>query len=83
MPTRRPDIVVEDHGSIAILRGMTDRGYDWIEANVSSEGCQPFGLGARLAEPRYVPDIIRGACDDGLVVQAGRESIVRSLTRPR
>jgi hypothetical protein len=83
MSTRRPDIVVEDHGSIAILHGMTDRGYNWIEANISNEGYQPLGLGAHLAELRYVPAIVRGACDDGLVVQAARDSIVRSLTRPR
>ena len=47
MPTRRPDIIVEDHGTIAILR--RDK---WIEANVSDAGYQQFGLGARLAELR-------------------------------
>ena len=64
----RPDIIVEHHGSIAILRGMTDAGYAWIEEHVSGEGYQPFGLGARLAEPRYVQDIIDGAEADGLLV---------------
>lgn len=66
----RPDIIVENHGTIAILRGMTDAGYAWIEEHVSGEGYQPFGLGARLAEPRYVQDIIDGAMADGLLVQA-------------
>ncbi len=66
---RRPDIIVEDHGSVALLRGMTDAGYNWIEEHVSTEGFQPFGLGARLAEPRYVPAVIDGARADGLVVR--------------
>src|SRR5262245_17232144 len=65
----RADLIVENHGSIAIIRGMTDAGYAWVEANVSSEGFQPFGLGARLAEPRYVQDIINGAEHDGLTVE--------------
>ena len=67
---KRADIIVEHHGSLAILRGMTDAGYAWIEDNVSSEGYQPFGLGARLTEPRYVQAVIDGAMADGLLVQA-------------
>jgi hypothetical protein len=70
-PPWRADIIVEDHGSIIVLRGMTDAGYSWIEANVSGDGYQPFGLGARLAEPRYVSPVINGAQDDGLVVRHG------------
>ncbi len=65
----RPDIIVENHGSIVVLRGMTDAGYAWIEEHVSGEGYQPFGLGARLAEPRYVADIVAGAIADGLEVR--------------
>lgn len=64
----RPDIIVEHHGSISILRGMTDAGYAWIEEHVSGEGYQPFGLGARLVEPRYVLPILEGALADGLRV---------------
>ena len=64
----RPDIIVEHHGSISILRGMTDAGYAWIEEHVSGEGYQPFGLGARLVEPRYVLPILEGAMDAGLRV---------------
>ena len=48
---------------------MTDAGYAWIEGHVSGTGYQPFGLGARLAEPRYVADIVEGATDDGLLVR--------------
>ena len=66
---KRADIIIENHGSIAILRGMTDAGYAWIEEHVSGEGYQPFGFGARLAEPRYVQPIIEGASGDGLSVE--------------
>jgi hypothetical protein len=62
------DIVAKDHGSICIVRGMTDAGYAWIEKNCCGDGYQPFGLGARLVEPRYVFAILKGAIDDGLVV---------------
>jgi len=48
---------------------MTDAGYAWIEEHVSSDGYQPFGLGARLAEPRYIGPIIGGAIGDGLMVK--------------
>jgi hypothetical protein len=68
---KRPDILVENDSSIAILRGMTDAGYAWIEEHCSSEGYQPFGLGARLVEPRYLLDIVNGATTDGLVVRRG------------
>ena len=65
----RTDIIVENHGSIVILRGMTDAGYAWIEENVSRDGYQPFDLGARLCEPRYVGDVVNGAREDGLEVR--------------
>ena len=64
-----PDIIVEGHGSISILRGMTDAGYAWIEEHVSDDRFQPFGLGARLVEPRFVADIIAGARRDGIEVR--------------
>jgi hypothetical protein len=67
-PPAHPDIIVEQHGSIVILRGVTHAGHAGIEEHVSSEGYQPFGAGTRLAEPRYVPDIVSGAIDDGLLV---------------
>jgi hypothetical protein len=66
---QRADLRVENHGSIVILRGMTDAGYAWIEEHCSDGGYQPFGLGARLCEPRYAFDIVRGAVDDGLLVR--------------
>lgn len=67
-PPVRPDIIVEHHGSIVILRGVSDAGCAWIEANISGEDYQPLGLGARLVEPRYVSPILEGAEADGLQI---------------
>jgi hypothetical protein len=63
------DILAEDHGSIWLLRGMTDAGYAWIEEHCSGDGYQPFGLGSRIVEPRNVFLILKGAIVDGLVVR--------------
>ena len=64
------DIRVEHHGSVVIIRGVTDAGHAWVEEHISDEGYQPIGLGARLAEPRYVADVVEGAIADGLTVSA-------------
>ena len=61
------DIVVEDHGTVALLRPMTRAGGVWLNDNVSSEPWQ--WMGAALAcEPRMVADVVAGAQADGLVV---------------
>jgi hypothetical protein len=62
-----PDIIVENHGSVALLRPMTDAGREWIDENVPTEGWQWLG-GALSCEPRYVENIVEGATGDGLVV---------------
>lgn len=69
MASERTDIVVEDHGSIVILRGVSDAGRDWIEEHVSAEGYQPFGHGARLCERRYVTPVIKAMREAGLVLE--------------
>jgi hypothetical protein len=70
-PKAGPDLIVEDHGSVFILRGQTDAGYVWVEEHVSSAGYQPFGLGVRLVEHRYIANIVNGAASAWLVVQGG------------
>lgn len=65
----RSDVTVENHGSIFILRSITDRGHAWIEEHCASDGYQPFGDGARLVDHRYIADIVAGALADGLRVR--------------
>jgi hypothetical protein len=67
--TDTPDILVENHGSIVLLRPATPAGCAWREANCDRSGYQPFGGGTLLCEPRYVADIIAGAREAGLDVR--------------
>jgi hypothetical protein len=70
-PYRRgtPDIRVEDHGSIVLLRPATTAGREWLEAHCDQSGYQPFSGGTLLCEPRYVANIVRRAIEDGLEVE--------------
>jgi hypothetical protein len=69
MTVSRSDILVENHGSIILLRPATTAGREWLEANCDLSGYQPFGGGTLLCEPRYVRDIIAGAREAGLEVR--------------
>ena len=63
-----PDILVENHGSIFLLRPVTSSGQFWLQENVVGEQTQHFG-NAVVCEPRYVADIVFGARGQGLVVR--------------
>jgi hypothetical protein len=64
-----PDIRVENHGSIVLLRPASAAGREWLEANCDRSGHQPFTGGTLLCEPRYVADIVAGARAVGLEVR--------------
>lgn len=59
------DLLVEDHGSIVLLRPASESGQEWIDENVAVE--QVLG-NAVAVEPRYVEAILDGARDAGLRV---------------
>ena len=63
------DFVLENFGSIFLLRHRTEAGLIWIYAHVSRAGFQPYYPDNIIIEPRYVPDIIAGIRADGLVVR--------------
>jgi hypothetical protein len=63
-----PDILVENHGSIFLLRPVTCVGQSWLKENVIGEETQIFG-NAIVCEPRYVIDIVLGARAEGVVVR--------------
>lgn len=69
MTVSRIDLLVEDHGSILLLRPGTTRARVWLEANCDRRGYQPFTDGTRLCEPRHVTDIVAGARQAGLEVR--------------
>jgi hypothetical protein len=60
------DVVVEDHGSICLVRHRSAAGRAWLDANVSEEATW-FG-GALAVEPRYLFNLVEGMRADGLGV---------------
>jgi hypothetical protein len=63
------DIAFENHGSIVLIRGLSEAGQAWLDENVGDDETQYFG-NAIAAEPRYVEPIMQGALDAGLGVQS-------------
>jgi hypothetical protein len=64
-----PDILVENHGSVFLLRPVSPVGQTWLQENVIGDETQLFG-NAVVCEPRYVADIVLGARGEGLLVVA-------------
>jgi hypothetical protein len=66
------DIVVELDGpmaTVALLHGATPAGAEWLDANVDPDGQR--WCGRVVCERRYVADVVNGARDAGLAVEAG------------
>ena len=61
-----PDFVVEDHGSIFLLRALTPAANSWIEENLSED--RMTFCSAVVIESRYVVDILEGIAADGFSV---------------
>jgi len=62
------DILVENHGSVFLLRPVSAVGQAWLQENVIGEETQLFG-NAVVCEPRCVTDVSFGARGEGLVVR--------------
>jgi hypothetical protein len=64
------DFHVENHGSIFLLRPLTDSAKSWVEEHIGEDnGFQPYWPTVAI-EPRYVENIVDGIQNDGLVVRA-------------
>jgi hypothetical protein len=62
------DIVVENHGSIFLLRPTSRSGREWLDQNIGEpNGFQPYWPTV-VVEPRYVADIVNGMHADDLGV---------------
>ncbi len=63
-----PDIQVDNHGSIVLLRPLTDAAISWVNEYIGSDnGFQPYWPTV-VAESRYVQNIVKGMRQDGLEV---------------
>lgn len=70
MSLSKPDIVIEFNGTIAILRGDSARGCEYIKAHVAHDPWQGDAQSGIACEPRMAIDIGEAATRDGLFVSA-------------
>jgi hypothetical protein len=61
-----PDFRFENHGSLCLLRPLTDAGREWVYEHIGPDnGCQPY-YPTVVIEPRYCEAILEGAAAEGL-----------------
>jgi hypothetical protein len=64
----QPDFVVENHGSIFLLRPQNESAIAWIDEHIGSENAyQPY-FPTIVVEHRFIADIVAGILSDGLAV---------------
>ena len=64
------DFLVENHGSIFLLKPRTPSATSWVESHIGREnGYQPMWPTV-VVEHRYIADIVAGIQNDGLAVSA-------------
>ncbi len=62
------DFLVENHGSIFLLKPLTPSAIYWVEEHIGPKnGYQPY-YSTVVVEHRYIGDIVAGIQNDGLVV---------------
>ena len=62
------DLIFENHGSLFLIRPVSSAGQSWLDENVGDENTLTFG-DAVVCEPRFAPDVYRGAIEAGLAVR--------------
>jgi hypothetical protein len=67
--TNQPsDFIVENHGSIFLLRPQNENAIAWVDEHISADnGYQPQ-YPTVLVEHRYISDIVAAIQDDGFAV---------------
>ena len=65
-----PDFLVENHGSIFLLKPLTLLATSWVEEHIGEDnGFQPY-FPTIVVEPRFIADIVKTILSDGLAVQS-------------
>jgi hypothetical protein len=62
------DVLIADHGSIALFTPMTPIVRQWVEDNVEVKPWQRFGASV-ACEPRCLNDLVARMQEEGLVVE--------------
>jgi hypothetical protein len=62
------DVLIENHGSVALFTAMTPDANQWVEEHVQVEPWQQIGCSI-ACEPRYLEQIIVGMQESGLIVE--------------
>jgi hypothetical protein len=63
----RPDVVVENHGTLFTFELRTEQARKWVREHVQDDAM--FWGGALVCEHRFAHDLAEGMIGDGLVVQ--------------
>lgn len=63
-----PDVRVENHGFILLVRPLTPLASDWLSEHVAEKST--WFAGALAVEPRFVDNLIVGMLGDGLRFEA-------------
>jgi hypothetical protein len=66
--TMPADVLVENHGSVALFTPMTPEAHQWVEENVEIEPWQRMGCSI-ACEPRCLEQLVKGMQQGGLVVE--------------
>jgi hypothetical protein len=61
MAATTADVQVENHGSIVLVRPLSDEAASWLHENTDGT----WWGGALAGEPRYVDDLLEGMLGDG------------------
>lgn len=61
------DFQVQNHGSLVLLKPVTDDADRWVEEYIDSSAQR--WAGAVVVEPRYIQPILAGIADAGLSVE--------------
>lgn len=61
----RTDFLVNDCGSIVVIRPLTKKAHAWVDSNVESEGWQ-WLCGSLCIDHRFAAPVIEGMREAGL-----------------
>jgi len=65
--TAKPDVLVENHGSVMLVLPVSETAKEWIHENVAADSWQWSGS-ALAVEPRYLGNLLEGMDADGLFI---------------